>query len=326
MKPKAFVARVILEPALGRIRAECDADVWPERMAPPRAELLRRVAGADGVLTLLTDRVDAEFLDAAGPQLRVVANHAIGVDNVDVAAATARSVLVCNTPGVLTETTADLAFALMLAAARRLQEGVDQVRRGDWVTWEPAGLLGHDVFGATLGLVGLGRIGAAVARRAVGFGMRILYHDPVASPEVEAAAGARRAASLDELLGASDFVSLHAPLTAATRGLIGEATLALMKPTAILINTARGPLVDTAALVRALERKTIAGAALDVTDPEPLPADHPLVGLPSCLVVPHIGSASLATRRRMSTMAADNLLAGLRSERPPNLVNPEALR
>lgn len=325
MKPKVFVARVILEPALGRIRAECDADVWPERLPPPREELLRRVAGVDGVLTLLTDRVDAELLDAAGPRLRVVSNHAIGVDNVDVAAATARGVLVCNTPEVLTETTADLAFALMLAAARRLQEGVDQVRRGEWVTWEPAGLLGHDVHGATLGLVGLGRIGAAVARRAVGFGMEILYLDPRPAPEVEAATGARRAGSLEEILGASDFVSLHAPLTPQTRGLIGEATLGLMKRTAILINTARGPLVDTAALVRALEQGTIAGAALDVTDPEPLPADHPLVGLPSCLVVPHIGSASLATRRKMSAMAADNLLAALRGERPPNVLNPEAL-
>jgi lactate dehydrogenase-like 2-hydroxyacid dehydrogenase len=250
--------------------------------------------------------VDAELL-AAAPELRAVSVMAVGVDNVDLEACAARGVRVGNTPGVLTETTADLAFALLLAAARRVVEGEAAVRAGEWTTWEPAGFLGEEVHGATVGVVGTGRIGSAVARRAEGFGMRVL------------GAGSS-SGDLHELLAESDFVSLHVPLTAATRGLIGERELRSMKPTAILVNTARGQVVDTDALVRALREGWIAGAALDVTDPEPLPAEHPLLATGRALVTPHIGSASRRTRELMASMAADNLLAALRGERMPHPV------
>jgi glyoxylate reductase len=254
----------------------------------------------------LTDRVDAELLDAA-PRLRAVSVMAVGVDNVDLAACRARGVQVGNTPGVLTETTADLAFALLLAAARRVMDGAAAVRAGDWLTWEPGAFLGEEVHGATLGIVGMGRIGSAVARRGEGFGMRVLG--------VSGSSG-----DLRGLLAESDFVSLHVPLTGATRGLIGEAELRLMKPTAVLVNTARGQVVDTGALVRALDEGWIAGAALDVTEPEPLPADHPLLVTGRALVTPHIASASRRTRELMASMAVDNLLAGLRGETMPHAV------
>jgi len=322
-RPRVFVARRIPDDGLDPVLAATVADVWPDEIEPPRAELLRRVAGCDGILTLLTDRVDAELLDAAGPQLRVVSNFAVGFDNIDVPECTRRGIPVGNTPGVLTETTADLAWALLMAAARRVVEGADYVRAGKWKTWGPLLLLGPDVHGATLGIVGFGRIGQAVARRASGFGMRILYHDVQrVDPAVESELGARYV-PLDRLLAESDFVSLHVNLTAETRGLIDAAALARMKPTAIVVNTARGPVVDTMALHDALRDGVIAAAALDVTDPEPLPADHPLIGLPNCLVVPHIASASRATRGKMASMAAANLLAGLRGERLPTPVNPE---
>lgn len=323
-KPKVFISRIIPEPALERIEAVCDAEVWTERLPPPRSVLLEKVVDKEGVITLLTDRVDDELLEAAGSSLKVVSNYAIGVDNVDVAAATARKILVCNTPDVLTETTADLTFALILGGARRVVEGVELVRKGDWLTWEPQLLLGQDVYGATLGVVGLGRIGAAVARRgAKGFGMRVVYLDPSASPAVEVELGARRSQSLAELLSEADVVSLHAPLTPETHHMLNDETIALMKPSAVLVNTARGPLIDTDALTRALQTRRIAFAGLDVTEPEPLPAEHPLVGLQNCMIVPHIGSASRATRRKMATMAAENMLSVLRGERPPHVVNPE---
>ncbi len=322
-RPRVFVARRIPDAGLDRIVEACDTSVWPGELPPAREDVLAGIAGVDGVLTLLTDRVDDAFLDAAGPQLKVVSNFAVGFDNVDVPACTARGVRVGNTPGVLTETTADLAFALIMAAARRIPEGIDYVRAGEWRTWGPLTLLGMDVSGATLGIVGFGRIGQAVARRASGFGMRVVYAGRHRAPAaVEAALGATFL-PLPELLAASDFVSLHVSLNEDTRGLIGAEALARMRPTAILVNTARGPVVDTAALIAALRAGTIAGAALDVTDPEPLPADHPLVGLANCLVVPHVASATRATRDRMSTMAAANLLAGVRGEPLPNQVNPE---
>jgi len=318
-----FVARRIPDEGLDLVLAATDADVWPDEIEPSRDELLRRVAGCDGILTLLTDRVDAELLDAAGPQLKVVSNYAVGFDNVDVPECTRRGIPVGNTPGVLTETTADLAWALMMAAARRIVEGADYVRAGRWRTWGPLLLLGPDVHGATLGIVGFGRIGQAVARRASGFGMRIIYHDVArADAALEDALGATFV-PLDELFAESDFVSLHVNLTPETRGLIGRDALARMKPTAIVVNTSRGPVVDSMALHDALRDGVIAAAALDVTDPEPLPADHPLVRLPNCLVVPHIASASRATRGQMARMAAANLLAGLRGERLPTPVNPE---
>ena len=323
-RPRVFVSRRIPDEGLrarGRVRP---MDLWPDELPPPRDELLRRVAGVDGLLTLLTDRVDDELLDAAGPQLRVVSNYAVGFDNVDVAACTRRGVAVGNTPGVLTETTADLAFALLMAAARRLPEGYDYVRADRWQTWGPLLLLGADVHHATLGIIGFGRIGREMARRASGFDMTVLYHDAVrASPEDEAAARTPGRSPCDELLARSDFISLHVNLTPETRGMMGREAFRAMKPTAILINTSRGPVVDQAALFEALRDGVIGGAALDVTDPEPMRADDPLLSMPNCLVVPHVASGSRATRARMAEIAAANLLAGLRGEPLPAPVNPE---
>jgi glyoxylate reductase len=258
----------------------------------------------DGLLSLLTDRIDAELIESA-PRLKAISNYAVGVDNIDLDAARSRSIPVGNTPDVLTDATADLTFALMLAAARKLPAAIDDVRRGEWVTWEPARNLGHDVHGATLGIVGLGRIGRAVARRAEGFGMTVL---------------STNGSDVEDLLARSDFVTLHCPLTAETYHLIDAEALARMKPTTILINAARGPIVDELALAQALSDGTIAGAALDVTDPEPLPADDPLLGAPNLIVVPHIGSATQATRERMTELAVDNLLAGLAGEPMPHQV------
>jgi lactate dehydrogenase-like 2-hydroxyacid dehydrogenase len=320
-RPRVFVARVIPDAGLAPIRDACEADVWPDDLQPPRDELLRRVAGCDGILTLLTDRVDAELLDAAGPQLRVVSNYAVGYDNVDVAECARRGVAVGNTPGALTETTADLAWALLMAGARRIVEGADHVRAGRWETWGPMLLLGSDVHGATLGIVGFGRIGQAVARRAAGFGMTVLYHSRQrVPPEVEASLGATFV-PFESLLERSDFVSLHVSLTPDTHHMIDAAALARMRPTAVLVNTARGPVVDPRALEAALRDGRIGAAALDVTDPEPIRPDDGLVGLPNCLIVPHIASASVATRARMATMAAANLLAGVRGEPLPTAVD-----
>jgi glyoxylate reductase len=324
-RPRVFVTRLIPEEGLAPIRDTCDADIWPDQMPPTRAELLRRARGCDGLLTLLTDRVDDELLDVVGPGLKVVSNFAVGYDNIDVAACARRGVLVGNTPGVLTETTADLAWALMLAAMRRLPEGDRYVRAGDWRTWGPQLLMGGDIHGATLGIVGFGRIGQAVARRAAGFGMTVLYSSRTGAPaDVEAALGARRV-DLDELLATSDVVSLHCPLVPETRGLIDAAALARMKATAVLVNTSRGPVIDQAALAVALQSGLIAAAALDVTDPEPIAPDDPLLSLDNCLVVPHIASASRATRGRMASMAAANLIAGVRGEPLPNQVQPPAV-
>lgn len=316
-QPKVFVGRRIPAAGLDPILAECEARVWPDRLPPPRADLLTSVRGCDGILAVLTDRIDAEVMDAAGPQLKVISNFAVGVDNVDAVEATRRRIPVGNTPDVLTETTADLAWALLMAGARRIVEGDRYVREGRWDTWEPQLLLGRDVYGSTLGIVGFGRIGQAVARRARGFDMRALYTSRRPASEEWGAARV----DLPTLLRESDFVSIHVPLTDQTRGLFGEATFHQMKPGAILVNTARGPIVDHDALCEAL-RSGHLGAALDVTDPEPIPADHPLLALPNCIVVPHIGSASVATRDRMAEMAARNLLAGLRRERLPHCVNP----
>ena len=322
-RPRVFVARRLPDEGLAPIRAACQATVWEDELPPPRDELLRAVEGCDGILTLLTDRVDVELLDRAGPGLRVVSNYAVGFDNISIPDATARGIPVGNTPGVLTETTADLAFALLMAAARRLPEGDRYVRAGRWRTWGPLLLLGSDVHGATLGIVGFGRIGQAVARRAAGFGMTVLYHDVVRqSPAVERKLEAT-CVPLEELLARSDFVSLHTNLTPETRHLVNGERLALMKPTAVLVNTSRGPVVDQVALHEALRDGVIAAAALDVTDPEPIAPDDPLLALDNCLVVPHIASASRATRAKMAEMAAANLLAGVRGERLPNCVNPE---
>ena len=281
-------------------------DLWAGELPPEPGELAERARDADGLLSMLTDRVDAQLI-AACPRLRVISNYAVGVDNVDVAAAAARGIPVGHTPDVLTDATADLAFALVLAAARRIVEGDAFVRDGRWGTWQPGLMLGRDVHGATLGIVGFGRIGRAVARRAAGFDMTVLH---------------TRETPLEALLERSDFVSLHAPLTDATRGIIGEDELRRMRPTAILVNTARGPLVRTDALERALREGWIAGAALDVTDPEPLPASHPLLGAPNLLVVPHVGSATHGARGAMADLAVDNLLAGLAGRPLPHAVAP----
>lgn len=322
-RPRVLVTRIIPDEGLDPVRAACDVDLWTDELPPARDELLRRVAGVDGLLSLLTDRVDDELLDAAGPQLKVVSNFAVGYDNIDVPALTRRGIPAGNTPGVLTETTADLAFALLMAAARRIPEGVDYVRDGHWRTWGPMLLMGVDVHGATLGIVGFGRIGREMARRGRGFGMRILYHDVhPASPDEEAELGARRV-EMDQLLRESDFISLHVNLTGETHHLIDADALRAMKPTAVLVNTSRGPVVDPEALTTALRDGEIFAAGLDVTEPEPLPADHPLVSMPNCVVVPHIASASRVTRGKMAAMAAANLLVGLRGERLPTCVNPE---
>jgi glyoxylate reductase len=322
-RPRVFVSRIISDDGLNPIGAQTQAEVWQDEGPPPRDELLRRVAGMDGVLTMVTDRVDEELLDRAGPRLKVVSNYAVGFDNVDVPACTKRGIAVGNTAGVLTETTADGAFALLMAIARRLPEAYDYVRNGKWLNWRPMVLLGSDIHHATLGIIGFGRIGREVAKRARGFDMNVLYYSlNPASPEEEARLGARHA-TLDEVLSQSDFVTLHVTLTPDTHHMMNKASFAKMKPTAMLINAARGPVVDPDDLYDALKNGVIAAAGLDVTDPEPLPADHKLLTLPNCLVVPHIASGSVATRGKMASVAAQNLLAGLKHQPLPSWVNPE---
>jgi len=319
-QPRVLVSRVIPDAGLDIVRAAAQAEIWPDELPPPRDVLLDKVRGVDGLLSLLTDRVDDELLEVAGPQLRVVSNFAVGYDNIDVAACARRGVAVGNTPGVLTESTADLAFALLMAVARRLPEGHDYVREDRWQTWGPMLLLGKDVHGATLGLIGFGRIGREMARRARGFGMRTLYfarHRADASVEDELGA---TYASFYEVLDQSDFVSLHTNLSAETTHLIDAAALARMKPGSVLINTSRGGVVDSAALADVLRSGHLFGAGLDVTEPEPLRADDPLVQLPNCLVVPHIASATERTRDRMAQKAAHNLVAGIHGEPLPDPV------
>ncbi|MHB9145514.1 MAG: 2-hydroxyacid dehydrogenase [Symbiobacteriia bacterium] len=319
--PRVYVTRKLPGDALERLANAVDLRCWPESAAPvPREVLLAEAAQAEGLLTVLSDRIDEAVLTAA-PHLKVVANMAVGYDNIDVAAAARRGVTVTNTPGVLDDTTADLAFALMLAAARRLPEAERRLRQGEWAGWAPLWLAGTDVHGATLGIVGFGRIGQAMARRARGFGMRILYHSHSAKPAAAAELGAEYR-PLADLLIESDFVSLHVPLTAETRGLIGPAELAQMKPGAILINTARGAVVDEIALAEALREGRLAAAGIDVYSTEPVPMDHPLLALPNVVALPHIGSASVATRTRMAAMAAADLLAVLAGRAPLNPVVP----
>jgi len=306
---RCFVTRELPGGALDRLRADHEVEVWPDRLPPPRDRLIEGARSAQGLLCMLTDQVDAEMI-AACPDLRAISNYAVGVDNVDVGAATARGIPVGNTPGVLTEATADLTLALMLALLRRLPEGEAAVRAGEWLTWEPAFLLGRDLHGASVLLLGGGRIGQAVARRLHGFGARTVV--------------AGRGDPLPTLLAEADVVSLHCPLTDETRGLIGAAELEATKPTAVIVNTARGEIVDTLALEGALRAGEIAGAALDVTDPEPLPPGHSLLSAPGVLVVPHVGSATHAARESMADLCVDNLLAALGNGRMPHSVNPEA--
>lgn len=319
MPDKVLVTRRIPAAGLRLLEAEgFDLTVFSEEV-PGRTELLEAARGASGVLSTVTERIDAGFMDAAGDNLKVVANMAVGYDNVDVTAARERGIVVTNTPGVLTETTADVAFMLMLAAARRLGEGERMLRSGKWRYWGPELLTGPDVWGKTLGIIGMGRIGEAVARRARGFEMDILYTSRSRKERVERKTGARRV-HLDELLRESDFISIHTPLTTETRHLIGEPELQKMKPTAVLVNTSRGPVVDEAALADALAELLIFAAGLDVYEEEP--AVHPkLLQLENVVLAPHIGSASIETRSKMAKLAAENLRSVLRGERPANPVN-----
>ena len=320
-KPKVFVTRVIPDKGLNLLQEFCEVDLWPAAMPPSREVLLQRVRGVDGLLTLLTDKIDSEVMDTAGEQLKVISNHAVGFDNIDVPAATVRKIPVGNTPDVLTDATADFAFALMMAAGRRLIEADRYVRDGKWKTWGPKLLLGMEFKGATLGLVGFGRIGKAVARRAMGFDMHLIYYDPM-EKEADAELNAK-GVDFETLLQESDFISLHTPLTPATRHLIDTEALSKMKSSAVLINTSRGPVVDMDALYHALKEHRIFAAGLDVTEPEPLPMDSALLTLDNLIIAPHIASASTVARNNMSWMAARNLIAGLKREPLPNCVNPQ---
>ena len=319
-RPKVFVARRIPAAGLDPILAACDVDVWPDRL-PPAPEVLReKVAGCDGLVSLLTDRVDAALL-AAAPTLKVVSNFAVGVNNIDLPACTARGVKVGNTPGVLTDATADIAVTLLLAAARRLGESAADAKAGRWLTWEPLGWLGRELAGKTLGVVGMGRIGYATAKRLHhGWGMRVVYTARTPKPDADRDLSAARV-DLDALLADSDFVTVHADLNDSTRGLFGAAAFAKMKPTAVFVNTSRGPLVDQPALAHALRTGTIFAAGLDVTDPEPLPLTHELYALPNCVIAPHVASATVETRDAMARKCAANLLAGVRGEPLPDPVN-----
>jgi glyoxylate reductase len=321
--PRVYVTRLIPKAGLDLLRGCAQVKVWEDELPPPRELLREELKSAEGLLCLLTDEIDSELMDAA-PRLRVISNYAIGYDNVDVRAATERGIMVCHTPGILTDTTADFAFTLLACVGRRVVEAVRYTREGKWKTWGPMLCLGHDLHGATLGLVGLGRIGSAVAKRAVGFEMHILYHDIERLPALEKELGLSYS-DLDSLLAQSDFVSLHTPLTPETHHLIGARQFKLMKKTAILVNTSRGAVVDQHALYEALVSGEIAGAGLDVTDPEPIDPDDPLLQLDNCVVVPHIASASVATRTLMSILAAENLVAALQGRMPRNPVNPEVL-
>jgi len=321
-KPKVFVTRLIPAAGLDRIRAECDAEVWTDPLPPPHAVLRQKVASCDGLVSLLTDRIDAALMDAA-PRLRVVSNYAVGFNNVDVPAATARGVAVGNTPGVLTDATADMAFCLLLSAARRLVEGHQYTLAGRWKTWEPLGHLGQDLAGRTLGVVGMGRIGYALAKRCRGgWDMNVLYHDVRRNEQAERDLGARFV-DLDTLLGEADFISIHTDLNDQTRGLFNAERFRKMKRTAVLVNTARGPIVDQKALAAALADGIIFAAGLDVTDPEPPDPNDPLLKLPKVIVAPHIASATVGTRNAMAEICADNLLAGLAGKPLRAWVNPE---
>jgi len=323
-KPKVFISRRLPEAAMAIAESACEVSLWDDEERPiPREALLRGVAEAEGLLSLLTDRVDAELL-AAAPRLRVVANMAVGYDNVDLAACTARRVLLTNTPGVLTETTADLAWALILAAGRRIVEGQKLIEAGGWGPWHPMQLVGVDIHGATLGVVGAGRIGAAVLRRGRGFAMELRYHNRHPNPALEAETGAVYR-ELDALLAESDVVVVTVPLSDATRGMFGAREFALMKPTAVFVNVARGPIVQERALEAALRAGRPWAAGLDVFEREPIGPDHPLLALPNVVAVPHVGSASRATRTRMATLAAENLVAALSGQPVPSPVNPEVL-
>jgi glyoxylate reductase len=319
MKPKVFVTRQLPDWACRKLEETCSLDIWDENVHPPYEVILERIKDKEGLLCLLTDRISDEVM-AAAPNLRVISQCAVGYDNIDVEAATKRGIRVGNTPGALSDATADFAFALLMAAARRIGEAIDHVRAGKWKTWGLLDLLGKEVYGATLGIIGMGRIGQAMARRARGFDMQVLYYDRERKLKVEEEIGVVYT-SFDEVLEEADFISLHVSLNPETQGLIGERELKLMKPSAVLINTARGPVIDQDALYSALKEGEIAYAALDVTVPEPLPADDKLLTLPNIIVAPHIASATVTPRTEIIDMAVENLLTGLQGSELPYPVN-----
>ncbi|MDA1050971.1 MAG: D-glycerate dehydrogenase [Planctomycetota bacterium] len=313
-KPKVFVTREIPAAGLEKVIAACDADVWPEHLPPSRDILLQRIAGCEGVLSLLTEKVDAEFMDAAGTQLKVISNFAVGFNNVDIDEATRRGIRVGNTPDVLTDATADMAFALLISASRRIVESQDYIRAGKWRTWEPLGHIGVDLIERTVGIVGMGRIGFAMAKRCHGgFGMKVLYHDKYRNEKAEQELGARQV-DIDTLLKESDFVSVHTDLNETTKGMFNAAAFSKMKNTAVFINSARGPIHNQRDLHDALKNGEIFAAGLDVTDPEPIPMHDPLLTLRNCVIAPHIASATVSSRNGMAEIAADNLIAGLKGE------------
>ena len=320
-KPRVFVTRRIPDRGLESIAPHCTAEIWPEAL-PPSADVLReKIRGCVGLVSLLTDRIDAALMEAA-PSLKVISNFAVGVNNIDVPAATSRGIRVGNTPGVLTEATADIAVTLLLAAARRLGESATDAKEGRWLTWDPRGWLGQDLVGRTLGIVGMGRIGYATAKRLhFGWGMKVLYTARTAKADADRDLAASRV-DFDTLLSESDFVSVHTDLNETTKGLFGAGQFARMKNTAVFVNTSRGPVVDQAALAAALRNGTIFAAGLDVTDPEPLPQDHELFALPNCVVAPHIASATVGTRDEMARICAENLIAGLAGKPLTACVNP----
>lgn len=324
-KPRIFVTRILPQKGLDMVQtlsADYDIEVWQDPLPPAYDALIDKVKGLTGLLCLLTDKIDANLMDAIGPQIKVISQMAVGFDNIDIPAATARRIPIGNTPGVLTDATADFAWSLLMSAARRVVEGDKFTRAGKWKTWGPIDFLGPDVSGATLGIVGFGRIGQAAAKRAAGFDMRILYYDVQRKPEAEKTFNAEYA-DLDTVLSQADFLSIHTVLSKETYHYFDDAKLRLMKPSAVLINTSRGPVVDPAALYRALTNGTIAYAALDVTEPEPIKMDDPLLTLDNIIIAPHIASASFTARNKMATMSAANLIAGLQGERLPNCVNPQ---
>ena len=324
-KRKVYVTRELPERGLKIIKAHFDTEVWPEYAPPPKKVIIDKAKDVDALASLLSDKIDAEVFDAA-PKLKIVAQLAVGFDNIDIAEATKRGIYVTNTPEVLTDTTADFAWALLMAVARRVAEADRYVRTGQWkVGWHPSMMQGRDVYGATIGIVGAGRIGYAVAKRAKGFDMKILFYDVIPRPEMEKDFGAKRV-DLDTLFKESDFVSIHVPLMKETHHLVNAEKLKLMKKTAYLINNSRGPVVDEKALYQALKEGKIAGAGLDVFEQEPTPLDNPLLKLDNVVVAPHVSSASYETRSRMAEMVAENLVAFFEGRKPPNLVNPDVMK
>ncbi len=324
-KPKVYVTRELPEKGLRIIKEKLEAEIWPEYAPPPKKVIIEKAAKVDALVTLLSDKIDAEVFDAA-PNLRIVSQIAVGFDNIDVKEATKRGIYVTNTPGVLTETTADFAWTLLMAVARRVVEADKYVREGEWkVSWHPMMFQGRDVYGATLGIVGLGRIGSAIAKRAKGFDMKVLYHDVIRRPDLEKELRIEYT-EVDTLLQKADFVTLNVPLLKETYHLMDEKKLKLMKKTAILINNARGSVIDEKALYKALKEGWIAGAGLDVFEQEPTPKNNPLLTLDNVVVAPHISSASFETRSRMAEMVAENLVAFFAGKVPPNLVNQEVAK